>query len=349
MCIRDRYQRRVRGGRRRKMRLVALLLTALATVSLAFRPNSNSRTHSHLNHPWPADIPKAWDWCAQGYCSKIKTQCGGTCVNNAAMTAIESRVWIHLHPPGATRPPAVPTFSLGNHTYCSGGRKSKPSLEDFVKAHGVYDEKDWPFEGTCHMCDSGMGNCSSTACALTRLPSTCPAAAKARAQASRDPCLCAHNAVNEGGQAIIHPLCETNLIERNFSTCSCSRMQSSAQPLFSPAQIAPALAGDLLLGRLRGNGSEPKDAAYARYLFHKGPSIGHVRPGSWSADREKPGGKCEAKAGHMITIVGYNMTASPPFWILRNSWSARFGDRGFMYVKMDCGCKSETGLCSDLN
>ena len=33
---------------------------------------------------------------------------------------------------------------------------------------------------------------------------------------------------------------------------------------------------------------------------------------------------------HNVLVVGYNLAAPVPFWILRNSWGAQWGDGGYM-------------------
>ena len=33
---------------------------------------------------------------------------------------------------------------------------------------------------------------------------------------------------------------------------------------------------------------------------------------------------------HNVLVVGYNLAAPVPFWILRNSWGAQWGDGGHM-------------------
>jgi C1A family cysteine protease len=36
--------------------------------------------------------------------------------------------------------------------------------------------------------------------------------------------------------------------------------------------------------------------------------------------------------GHAVLIVGYKMIGAPPYWIVRNSWSALWGDQGYFYM-----------------
>lgn len=47
---------------------------------------------------------------------------------------------------------------------------------------------------------------------------------------------------------------------------------------------------------------------------------------------------------HCVQLVGYDTTASTPYWIVRNSWSADWGANGFIYLPMGhnaCSVASE--------
>lgn len=35
---------------------------------------------------------------------------------------------------------------------------------------------------------------------------------------------------------------------------------------------------------------------------------------------------------HAVQIVGYDLTAAIPHYIVRNSWGTLFGDRGYLYI-----------------
>lgn len=35
---------------------------------------------------------------------------------------------------------------------------------------------------------------------------------------------------------------------------------------------------------------------------------------------------------HAVQIVGYDMTAEIPYYIVRNSWGEDFGDNGYLYI-----------------
>jgi len=53
---------------------------------------------------------------------------------------------------------------------------------------------------------------------------------------------------------------------------------------------------------------------------------------------------CTTDLDHCVQIVGYDLTQSPPFWIVRNSWGADWGEKGFIrleYGKDTCGLADE--------
>ncbi|GJP53602.1 hypothetical protein CLOM_g12756 [Closterium sp. NIES-68] len=44
---------------------------------------------------------------------------------------------------------------------------------------------------------------------------------------------------------------------------------------------------------------------------------------------------------HAVVIVGYDLLAAPPLWIVRNSWGASWGDQGYMHLAISGG----NGVC----
>ncbi|KAK9832110.1 hypothetical protein WJX81_008029 [Elliptochloris bilobata] len=59
-----------------------------------------------------------------------------------------------------------------------------------------------------------------------------------------------------------------------------------------------------------------------------------------------PGG-CTRPLDHALVAVGYGTTAQGQgFWVLKNSWGAHWGDRGFMYVPRNTGGKGACGLAA---
>jgi len=48
---------------------------------------------------------------------------------------------------------------------------------------------------------------------------------------------------------------------------------------------------------------------------------------------------------HCVQLVGYNSTASPPHWVVRNSWNTDWGVDGYIYLEMGhdvCGLTAES-------
>lgn len=41
----------------------------------------------------------------------------------------------------------------------------------------------------------------------------------------------------------------------------------------------------------------------------------------------------QAASDHCINVVGYNLGASPPYWIIKNSWGTGWGDGGYLYLE----------------
>jgi len=53
---------------------------------------------------------------------------------------------------------------------------------------------------------------------------------------------------------------------------------------------------------------------------------------------------CDTQLDHCVQLVGYDLTQSTPFWIVRNSWGADWGESGYIrlqYGQDTCGCADE--------
>eukprot|EP01027_Heterolobosea_sp_BB2_P025350 GEZU01038903.1.p1 GENE.GEZU01038903.1~~GEZU01038903.1.p1 ORF type:complete len:354 (+),score=142.75 GEZU01038903.1:47-1108(+) len=53
---------------------------------------------------------------------------------------------------------------------------------------------------------------------------------------------------------------------------------------------------------------------------------------------------CGTELDHCVQLVGYNQSGSTPYWIIRNSWGADWGEDGYIYVEMGknlCGVAEE--------
>eukprot|EP00931_Biecheleriopsis_adriatica_P058401 TRINITY_DN3474_c0_g1_i1.p1 TRINITY_DN3474_c0_g1~~TRINITY_DN3474_c0_g1_i1.p1 ORF type:complete len:429 (-),score=72.31 TRINITY_DN3474_c0_g1_i1:117-1403(-) len=84
----------------------------------------------------------------------------------------------------------------------------------------------------------------------------------------------------------------------------------------------------------------------ARALTQVGPLSIVVNAGAWSFYRggvltaEGCGNSTFWDLDHAVQLVGFNTLSSPPYWIVRNSWSTTWGESGFIYLeygKNTCG------------
>lgn len=45
--------------------------------------------------------------------------------------------------------------------------------------------------------------------------------------------------------------------------------------------------------------------------------------------------KCGTSVNHAVLAVGYSTEDDDPFWLIKNSWSADWGDNGYIKLAMD--------------
>jgi len=86
-------------------------------------------------------------------------------------------------------------------------------------------------------------------------------------------------------------------------------------------------------------------------LASKGPISVCVNAGSWDwYTGGVLGGSCSASYNdldHCVQLVGYDTTASTPFWKVRNSWASSWGENGFIRLPMGqnfCGIADEAAI-----
>lgn len=84
---------------------------------------------------------------------------------------------------------------------------------------------------------------------------------------------------------------------------------------------------------------ENEEHLMLRHLATKGPIVAAVNAISW---KYYLGGviqyHCDSDyelLNHAVAIVGYDLNATVPYYIVKNSWGPRFGDHG--YVKVAIG------------
>jgi len=57
---------------------------------------------------------------------------------------------------------------------------------------------------------------------------------------------------------------------------------------------------------------------------------------------------CDTQLDHCVQLVGYDMTNATPYWSVRNSWGADWGENGYIrlqYGQDTCGCADEVTSC----
>ncbi len=64
------------------------------------------------------------------------------------------------------------------------------------------------------------------------------------------------------------------------------------------------------------------------YMLASGPISICVDASTWSSYRGGVVSNCPSSINHAVQAVGLNMDASPPYWIVRNSWAENWGEDG---------------------
>jgi len=96
-----------------------------------------------------------------------------------------------------------------------------------------------------------------------------------------------------------------------------------------------------------GNCAHQNEHKLAAALAQHGPlsiciNSGENEPGDW--DKYEGGvmtKECSARANkldHCVQLVGYDMSASTPYWKIRNSWGTSWGEQGF--IRLPFGAKN---------
>ena len=91
-------------------------------------------------------------------------------------------------------------------------------------------------------------------------------------------------------------------------------------------------------------------AGLANYVAASGTAAICVNAGNWNSYTggvmtvSECGGYAASDLDHCVHLVGYNSTASSPYWIVKNSWSTDWGESGYIYLQFDantCGLANE--------
>lgn len=52
---------------------------------------------------------------------------------------------------------------------------------------------------------------------------------------------------------------------------------------------------------------------------------------------------CSTRVNHAVTLVGYGSENGKDYWIVKNSWGASWGEKGYIRIKRDM--TSGPGIC----
>jgi hypothetical protein len=299
--------------------LLILPMNLVASQDL-FLPPTHPSTVEESSKPhgkWLTDdgedtgLPLYWNWCEEGYCSEIKHQLGGSCLDNAKMAAIESRVHIHKYYnksyPHGKKPPHCPTFSLMPYMRCKVDKSNRTDSdldlrlssdaeadvgfgsEDWTRQYGVYSEADWPLKGSSHVCSmAAHGNkhhgCSDTQCLIDEgLKWDGKACHKVWSQEieqeaidTKNPCLCGgetHKSWKAPGvMDQFHKDCKENLMKHSYDPCFCNVMTKKVKPLHTGDELHDMGILGSLNGPSKVDGPGNVSAAKARSIRTKGPA-----------------------------------------------------------------------------
>lgn len=53
---------------------------------------------------------------------------------------------------------------------------------------------------------------------------------------------------------------------------------------------------------------------------------------------------CGTDLDHCVTLVGYDDTATKPYWIIKNSWGTGWGQKGYIWIWKDM-TPNTPGIC----
>ncbi|XP_022665093.1 peroxisomal nicotinamide adenine dinucleotide carrier-like isoform X2 [Varroa destructor] len=97
-------------------------------------------------------------------------------------------------------------------------------------------------------------------------------------------------------------------------------------------QVTPS--ANITIGQSTCEDFSKSEDSLLSFIAYHGPVVASVDATVW---KDYLGGiiryNCDAgPKNHAVVIAGYNLTHSPPYYIVRNSWGRSFGDNGYMYI-----------------
>lgn len=87
--------------------------------------------------------------------------------------------------------------------------------------------------------------------------------------------------------------------------------------------------------KITGHKRLAKTEAALKQGLNNGPVSICVATGKWQNYQSGVLAKCPGQIDHCVQAVGYDDTASKPYWLVRNSWAADWGEEG--YIRLEQG------------
>jgi len=83
-----------------------------------------------------------------------------------------------------------------------------------------------------------------------------------------------------------------------------------------------------------------------RDVIRLGPMVVSVDASSWQmyVSGVLSAAQCGTNIDHSVQVVGFDVESTPPYWLLRNSWSEEWGENGYIRIefgKNACGVTEE--------
>jgi len=136
---------------------------------------------------------------------------------------------------------------------------------------------------------------------------------------------------------------DTSSSSGSTGSCKSSKLANKVASVSGYTWAVPECTG--------GSCSNQDEDGMKAVLASKGPISVCVNAGSWDYySGGVLGGTCSGKYNsldHCVQLVGYDTTASTPYWKVRNSWATSWGEAGFIRLPMGknfCGIADEAAI-----
>jgi cysteine peptidase B len=111
----------------------------------------------------------------------------------------------------------------------------------------------------------------------------------------------------------------------------------ASYPYTSGAGVAAACNtnGNVVGATITGHQNLPQnEASMAAWVYSNGPLSIAVDATSWQTYMSGVMTNCiSSTVDHAVLVVGFDTTANPPYWIVKNSWGTSWGESGYIRVE----------------